>query len=219
MSHKNITIKDVDLLWLAGLLEGDGFFNTKKDSPHPIVSIQLNDEDVIQKISSIFDVNYYRKTSHNKNWNDGFSCIIKSVTAEALYIAIEPYMGVRRRNRINSVLQNLNTYIVDNGYSDLPSYLIGTVTGTRGNIYRNLYQKRDILVEENKTKSIAELSRKYRVSHPTISKIIKGVVPNTVIPTRTTKINVVKKSTQDDLDKYYLAGLLEAEGSFMKGPP
>ena len=217
MPSNHINIKDVDLLWLAGLFEGDGTFSVR--STHlPVASIRMIDKDIIQKVADFFGLNIHNHRGRN-NWSDAYSCSIQSTAAEAFFKSLLPYMGKRRSNKINNILFMLYNHIEKEGYLNFSSYLTENGVKYRGYIYRDLYEKRDTILEEHKTKSITYLSKKYGFSHPTISKVINGVPPSTVAPPQETSISVFGASSVEDQNKYYLAGLLEAEGSFMKGPP
>jgi hypothetical protein len=74
-----LNITETDIAWIAGLLEGEGYFgidNRSKDRyevsntpPAPFIKISMVDEDIIQRLSKLLDKSYFspsRKTVTGK---------------------------------------------------------------------------------------------------------------------------------------------------------
>lgn len=105
-----VEINEIDLAWVAGLLEGEGSFciAKKKDRPsnYPIITCNMTDLDVIERlrgitgVGSIVSIQPPGNTKRQYRWrvarhNDCF------VLAGLLY----PYMGTRRRKQIEELLK------------------------------------------------------------------------------------------------------------------
>ncbi len=51
-------MKQHEVIWLAGLLEGEGCFNVRKDkNMQPRVSIEMTDKDIIERAAKLFGSN------------------------------------------------------------------------------------------------------------------------------------------------------------------
>jgi len=94
------------LHWLAGLLEGEGsFLKPPPSSPNSVViSLQMTDEDIVSRVSSIFGVKYHRIVPKNTAWKDSFSIVLRGVKAMELMKRLQPLMGSRRQKQIQDAL-------------------------------------------------------------------------------------------------------------------
>jgi len=102
-----------DLLWLAGLLEGEGYFG---GSPHRQLSIQLamNDRDVVEKAASIMG-GKERITPKRKGGTSEVSILqFGGSRAAAWMMMLWQFMGQRRKARIAEALQWWKTRPVNN---------------------------------------------------------------------------------------------------------
>ncbi len=74
-----LNLTETDVAWIAGLLEGEGYFgidNRSKDRyevskipPAPFIKVSMVDEDIIQRLSKLLDKSYFspsRKTVKGK---------------------------------------------------------------------------------------------------------------------------------------------------------
>jgi len=70
-----LDLTETDVAWIAGLLEGEGYFGidnrskdryeTSKTPPSPFIKVSMVDEDIIQRLSRLLDKPYFspsRKT-------------------------------------------------------------------------------------------------------------------------------------------------------------
>lgn len=97
---------DTDIAWAAGLIEGEGCF-TLHSKYHPYFLLDMCDLDVLQKFQSIFPEAslrgpYYHKDrpTQKARWRvDAFGP--KCIT---IMTSVLPYMGLRRREKINELL-------------------------------------------------------------------------------------------------------------------
>lgn len=100
-------MKDTEIHWLAGLLEGEGsFIFGPPSSPGSVaIQIQMTDEDVIRRVSSFFGNKYHKTTPKNKKHKSIFSVCIRGTKARDLMEKLLPLMGERRSNRIRDILK------------------------------------------------------------------------------------------------------------------
>lgn len=49
-------MKHTDLLWLAGLLEGEGCFNIRSDN-RVRIAVEMTDKDVVERVAKLFGTN------------------------------------------------------------------------------------------------------------------------------------------------------------------
>jgi len=51
-------MRQIDIIWLAGLLEGEGCFNVRPEkNDQARVSVEMTDKDIIERVSRLFDSN------------------------------------------------------------------------------------------------------------------------------------------------------------------
>lgn len=100
---------DSDLLWIAGLLEGEGSFTVHKTGAQ--IQCQMTDKDVIHKlhaVTGVGQVNEPRLPTGNGGtrpfWRWG---VYRRLEVEALSTALYLYMGERRQKQIDAVLAHL----------------------------------------------------------------------------------------------------------------
>ena len=156
---QTITINGKDLLWLAGLLEGDGCFDQRKvhgESPAPRISIGLIDEDTIKKVSKIWGSSYYQTPPRKEKEKVIYKSMISGSKALHIMKLLQPYMGERRSLKILGLTQKMDIFLA--------------------------------------------------LKHP-------GP------PLTKYKVKITGNYSEEALSNFYLSGLLEAEGSFLKGPP
>lgn len=99
--------KETDLAWAAGLIEGEGCF-TLHSKKHPYLLLDMCDKDVIEKLHSIFPFGNVRgpytnknKPQHKPRWRfDAFGSKCRHIM-----LHVFPYLGVRRRAKIEELLE------------------------------------------------------------------------------------------------------------------
>ena len=105
-------MKKDDLLWLAGLLEGEGsFMKGVPSKPNsPIISCQMTDEDIIERVANLFSVSYCKRKVSEKNpkWNDLYSVMLRGKRAVAIMQKLKPLMVKRRRLQIEAAIDDFN---------------------------------------------------------------------------------------------------------------
>lgn len=100
-------MKETDLAWLAGLLEGEGsFLHGPPSEPNRIrVSLAMTDEDVVARAAVMLGVRYKKEPSRNDKWKPSYYLQVRGRRAARLMRQLHPLMGVRRRKKIEEVLR------------------------------------------------------------------------------------------------------------------
>lgn len=95
-----------DLIWLAGLLEGEGsFIAAPPSSPgQPKVTVQMTDEEIIQKVSRLWSRAALACRPQKAHHKASYKTTIAGAPAAELMRMIRPYMGSRRQAQIDSAL-------------------------------------------------------------------------------------------------------------------
>jgi hypothetical protein len=107
-------MKQTELYWLAGILEGEGSF--MKPSPStprlPRVSVQMTDEDVIARVATLIG-NKYQTCIDVKNPTYKPLHSVKTVGKKAVDLMrlLRPLMGIRRQKQIDAALATYTTYV------------------------------------------------------------------------------------------------------------
>ena len=101
---------DIEAAWLAGLLEGEGYFQiTKPRHHHPtqiVIRLSMTDKDVVEKAAKLLNnvpINEKSKTTERKTIYA--ISLTKRDEVEKVLLQILPYMGSRRTQRINECLK------------------------------------------------------------------------------------------------------------------
>lgn len=90
-----------DLVWLAGLLEGEGTFDLHKGR-YPRVRVAMSDRDVVGRAASLMGASIRMSIgTHHKAM---YHSEISGARATAIMTALLPYMGARRSSKIGEVL-------------------------------------------------------------------------------------------------------------------
>lgn len=111
-----VNISQTDLAWLAGLLEGEGYFGIDNRSANryetsttpakPFIKLAMTDQDIVEKVSTMIGKRYFiagRPTAAGKTVY--ILHIGARETVKPILLGILPYMGQRRSERINQCLK------------------------------------------------------------------------------------------------------------------
>lgn len=192
---EHIDIAPNDLLWLAGLLDGDGCFgfypSTENGNPTPSIHIQMVDQDTIERVASLFECDTSVNKSKKKTEQDTYRASIRSQKALSLMRLLLPYLSVRRQQKITTII---DTWVPPNRDLKVPESV-------------------ENLIKMRKTMSCAQIGKLYDVNGETIRMMTKGTYNTQVVKT----FRCSNPPQTHTTSIYWLAGLLEAEGSFMKG--
>lgn len=91
-----------DLLWLAGLLEGEGSFDAHRGK-YPRVRLAMTDRDVVGRAASLMDTSL-RLALHPAPAKATWHSEVSGQKAAEIMRAILPHMGARRSQKIADVL-------------------------------------------------------------------------------------------------------------------
>jgi Helix-turn-helix domain of resolvase len=99
-----------ELFWLAGWLEGEGSFLAPppSDPRRPRISAPTRDHDVATEAARLCRVTPSHDRSQrilDRGWSPTWRVLLRGSQAIALMQALEPLMGIRRRNQIHSALK------------------------------------------------------------------------------------------------------------------
>lgn len=112
-----------DLIWLAGLLEGEGSFDLHRGR-YPRIRVGMTDRDVVGRAASLMG-SRIRMSLSTVGHKATFHAEISGVRAEVIMREILPYMGARRSSKIGEVLGRRVRATVEPLAGDLPDTLPG----------------------------------------------------------------------------------------------
>lgn len=94
-----------DIAWLAGVLEGEGSFFSRRNAV-PVISVQMTDVDVIDRIGRTFGGYYTLKPNKCRPGRKSvYRVCANGARAAAWMMVLWTYMGERRRRRITGLLK------------------------------------------------------------------------------------------------------------------
>lgn len=96
-----------DAAWLAGLLEGEGYFIErvgKGRNPRPMIGVKMTDRDVVEHVAKLFGTSVTTITPRNKHHSTAYVTRVAGVKAISIMRQILPYMGERRSETIEMLL-------------------------------------------------------------------------------------------------------------------
>lgn len=91
-----------DLIWLAGLLEGEGTFDLKSGR-YPRVRVEMTDRDVVGRVASLFGSSI-RSTPRARPFKSVWHAEKSGPEAAAVMLAVLPFMGARRSGKIADII-------------------------------------------------------------------------------------------------------------------
>lgn len=147
---------EVEIAWLAGLLEGEGsFLFAPPSSPNcPRLVISMTDLDVIEKVARCFGVQYIKNDRRNpEKWKTSYLVQLSGHSAMNMMRLVYPHMGERRKKRIEEILEKYQNIKPRNKLTEA--------------------QARDILSLKG-LHSAREVAGQFQLSIKTIEKIWKG---------------------------------------------
>jgi len=111
MKEIELGLTEIEVAWLAGLLEGEGSFHFTMTGNTPALRIQLamTDRDIVERVAKIFSITITTLSCKDKPNNlgsvkDYYRIYICGAKARAVMRAIQPFMGKRRTEEINKQL-------------------------------------------------------------------------------------------------------------------
>ena len=101
---------EIELAWLAGILEGEGSFFLENNRSggklyrYAIVTVNMTDKDVIDRVSALFGTTTYAIPNTKAGKKPAYRATLKSHKAVVLMEHLLPFMGERRSAKILEVL-------------------------------------------------------------------------------------------------------------------
>ena len=95
-------MRQADLMWLAGLLEGEGCFRYAES---PTLELQMTDEDVVARAAQITQRNYLVKKNRTVKGKHIYHLRVFSQHAIDIMQELYPHMGARRKAQIDLCIQ------------------------------------------------------------------------------------------------------------------
>ena len=90
-------IKTIDIAWLAGILEGEGYFNLKQGK-YPQIGLDMTSEDIVTRVSDMWDT---RITRYRNRWITQ----VRGAYAIQWMMTLYPFLGKHRREAVVDVIK------------------------------------------------------------------------------------------------------------------
>ena len=191
------------LLWLAGLLEGEGtFLRPPPSSPgQPIVSCRMTDRDVIDRVGAALGTSV--SANDKGNYKTEYAAAVRGARAVALMTDIKPMLGTRRQAAIDRALA---------GYVPPRRKL-------------NYEKAEEIRRRHGAGEGVSSLARSFGVARQTIHPILDHRIykAHRPFPWRANSFRlggITAGGTRLSwAELFWLAGFLEGEGCFSRPAP
>ena len=151
------THKNEDIYWLAGLLEGEGYFGIQGNKP--IIRLSMTDLDIVERANSILGNNSIHTYQRKENWKPTHIIQFGGKPALDWMIRLYPYLGERRRGKIDEVRE-----LYDPSLSQKATTKRRALTDE---------QERKVLEKFNNGMTIRSLANEYSVHWRTIMRAKK----------------------------------------------
>lgn len=98
-----LQISGLDAAWLAGILEGEGCFDTHGNSPR--VRVKMTDKDVVERAAQMMggrvnENRWYRREGKKPQWE----AAVTGAWAYNVMVVVRPFMGARRGEKIDELM-------------------------------------------------------------------------------------------------------------------
>lgn len=97
---------DVQLAWLAGLLEGEGSFIPATEKNPVCIAINMTDKDIIDKVAQWWGVSVCLPRKQEDHHKQSYRCMIRGSRAVTWMESIYGWMGERRKSQINTAIDS-----------------------------------------------------------------------------------------------------------------
>lgn len=101
-----VRLTDYELGWLVGLIEGDGCFT--RDGQNLCAQIRMTDLDTVSKVARLFGASvngpYQSGEGDGHKRKPVYMCSLRGKRARSLMVALQPYMSLRRQNKIQELM-------------------------------------------------------------------------------------------------------------------
>lgn len=105
-------INQTDAAWLAGLLEGEGCFWSKRREHArctrqvPSLKLQMCDRDVVERVANLVGAKVTTLRPQREHWLRTYIVKMEGHPALEVMRAVRPYMGWRRGQKIDELLSS-----------------------------------------------------------------------------------------------------------------
>src|SRR5207248_1914669 len=99
-------ISTKDIIWLAGLLEGEGCFHKQYNSNSLIIRVVMCDKDIIDRVASLWGAKTYFKSRANTGRKDVYEAHVWGNLATQWMMTLYSLMGIRRKTKILELLKH-----------------------------------------------------------------------------------------------------------------
>jgi hypothetical protein len=100
------SITEVDLHWLAGLLEGEGTFMTGPPSAPrtPAIQFWMTDRDVVERAAAMMNATVFVVAPRRAHWKTAYAVRVRGPRAVVWMRRLRKLMGTRRREQIDRAI-------------------------------------------------------------------------------------------------------------------
>lgn len=98
-------MNEIEIAWLAGLLEGEGCFYSQGRSNGCGLILGMTDKDVVEKAANLVGGKVRTKSEKRPNHKPAWAFHLTGDTAVSVMKQVLPYMGQRRSQKIKEVLE------------------------------------------------------------------------------------------------------------------
>lgn len=193
--------------WMAGLLEGEGYFYCIRNKLG--IRLVMTDEDIVDRFAKIWDVKCYPLSKREEHHKQPFSATLTANKAAQCMKLIFSYMGIRRAERIQMALQEHAQHKI--------------ALSEKRRLAKYTFSDEELITAwKNRTtplsfrKFCSQFGNCNRES--TYRRLIRlGLIEDSTASIKTDTPKLVKLDINlrtPNLQQAWLAGLLEGEGSF-----
>lgn len=100
-------MRDTDIAWLAGIIEGEGTIIIPSDKKLQVnIIVGMTDKDVVQRCHEITGIGTFRSSWTKQGNKQNYKwCVYKQKDVARILLAIVPLMGERRKKRIEEAAE------------------------------------------------------------------------------------------------------------------
>ena len=95
-------MNEIEVAWLAGLIEGEGCFTRTRSSP--VFALDMTDEDIVKKAAKLLGISKI-SISRRDGCKDAYICKVYGNRALEVMRLLFPFMGNRRQIKITELLE------------------------------------------------------------------------------------------------------------------
>lgn len=102
-----------DLMWLAGLCEGEAYFGARKDTGLPRISVEATDRDVVGRVATLIGGKVRARLQRSDRSAPTYVTEVGGQKAISVMTTLLPHMGARRSTKILKILYGYNVPLDD----------------------------------------------------------------------------------------------------------